>query len=98
VRILIKTVFGRTLFHSQDVSVTMEVEKGDTWEIQISGMERNAVDEIMSNQADIHAFYFEPGHKWWLSDTKMPQFRFDETRNKLTLIFDSIYQYKVSEM
>jgi hypothetical protein len=98
VRILIKTVFGQTLFHSQDEVVSIKVEKGDVWHLHISGMEQAVVEKILEHQSDVHAFYFERNHKWWLSFTSEPVISFDEANHILHLSFDSIFEYQPEQM
>lgn len=97
-RILIKTVFGQTLFHSQDDDVSMKVEKGEVWHFHISGMKQAVVEKILEHQSDVHAFYFEFNHKWWLSFTSAPVISFDEVNEMLHLSFDSIFEYQPEQL
>ena len=97
-RILIKTVFGQTLFHFQDKVVSMKVEKGDVWHLHIAGMEQTDIAKIEEHRADVHAFYFEGNYKWWLSFTSEPVISFDEANQILHLTFDSIFEYQPEQM
>lgn len=97
-RILIKTVFGQTLFHSQDEVVSMKVEKGDVWHLQLSGIDAAIAQKILNHQTDVHAFYFERNHKWWLSFTNEPAISYDEANQIMHLLFDSIFEYRPDQI
>jgi hypothetical protein len=76
----------------------MNVEKGDRWYFQISGIEQAVVQKILDHQADVHAFYFERNHKWWLSFANEPAISFDEANQTLHLSFNSIFEYSPDQM
>lgn len=76
----------------------MKVEKGDTWQVQIAGMEQAVVRKILDHQVDVHAFYFERNHKWWLSFANEPAISFDEVNLTLHISFDSIFAYTPDQM
>jgi hypothetical protein len=93
-RLLIKTVFGRTLFDSDVTSGRFVVVKNRPWLIEVVPAESAVIDLITSNLTECHAFYFEAGRKWWLSCANLR----DERKGALRITFDGVYEYKKDEL
>jgi hypothetical protein len=102
-RILIKTVFGRTLYHSLHEQVFIQVIKGiddhhQSWRIQIQPFATETAQLIQEQIQDVHAFYFEPNQKWWLSHTREPDVSYDPISTTLQIAFDTIFEYAPEQM